>query len=458
MNAAGAVRVRFTGMAVDRDSVDAREVVLRCALAAKLRRDGSLRTRAVERAFRQVPRHLFVPEVDPDLAYRDVVLPTKLQAGEFVSASSQPSIMAVMLEQLALRRGHRVLEIGGGTGYNAALLAEIVGPRGQVTAVDIDDDLVTMAREHLLAAGYSRVVVVQGDGVLGRAESAPYDRIMATVAVGDIPRPWRQQLKAGGRLVLPLAIRGAMKSVAFRSSTRGELRSTSIRPAVFMPLRGASPLPIRDVRVGPDLGLFAWFPPDRAADTDRLWTILQRPSHDTPTGLVLSVAEFDAGLALWLRAHEPAVFTLRAEGALSETAPVPIFTRSPWAPPWVRERFTFGLFDENGVAVLAQTQGERPAEHGQAVELLVCHYGAHAEIAERLAACVQAWETAGRPSDDLLRIRVPADGTGDRLARHEALVPTPSARLVLTWAAGDAKHGPTPKDSNAPTPTIPAPA
>lgn len=125
---------------------------------------------------------------------------------------------------------------------------------------------------------------------------------------------------------------------------------------------------------------------------------------------------------------------------------------------WVRERFTFGLFDEDGVAVLAQTQGERPAEHGQAVELLVRHYGAHAEIAERLAACVQAWDTAGRPSDDLLRIRVPADGTGDRLARHEALVPTPSARLVLTWATGDAKHGPTPKDSNAPTPTIPAPA
>src|SRR5258705_1075533 len=114
----------------------------------------------VEAAFRAVPRHLFLSSLAPEEAYRNVAIPTKLVDGEAVSSSSQPEIMATMLEQLGLEPGHTVLEIGAGTGYNAALMAHIVGEEGAVVTVDIDQDLVDGARDHLATAGFDRVRVV----------------------------------------------------------------------------------------------------------------------------------------------------------------------------------------------------------------------------------------------------------------------------------------------------------
>src|SRR5512146_3300442 len=108
----------------------------------------------VEAAFRAVPRHLFLPDLTPEEAYRDEAIPTKrLQTGQIVSSSSQPSIMAIMLEQLALEPGQRVLEIGAGTGYNAALIAHLVGETGHVVSLDIDQDIVDAAWLHLAATG-----------------------------------------------------------------------------------------------------------------------------------------------------------------------------------------------------------------------------------------------------------------------------------------------------------------
>src|ERR1700682_585591 len=112
---------------------------LHAALVRKLQRDGLLRHALVKTAFRRVPRHLFLPEVDEELVYRDLAIPTRLLGGEIVSSSSQPSIMAIMLEQLKPRNRDNVLEIGAGTGFNAALLAEIVGRNGQVTTIDLDE-------------------------------------------------------------------------------------------------------------------------------------------------------------------------------------------------------------------------------------------------------------------------------------------------------------------------------
>ena len=124
--------------------------------------------------------------------------------------------MAIMLEQLNPQPGHRVLEIGAGTGYNAALMGHLVGDSGLVITVDIDDDLVESAREHLGSAGLHRVSVVCGDGGLGYADRAPYDRIILTVGAWDIVPAWWKQLKLGGRLLLPLEVKGGVqKSVAF---------------------------------------------------------------------------------------------------------------------------------------------------------------------------------------------------------------------------------------------------
>jgi hypothetical protein len=101
---------------------------------------GAIKSPAVEAAFRAVPRHVFVPEVSAEHAYRNEAIPTKLVDGHAVSSASQPSIVAVMLEQLDVQPGQRVLEIEAGTGYNAALLARLVGPSGHVVTVDLDED------------------------------------------------------------------------------------------------------------------------------------------------------------------------------------------------------------------------------------------------------------------------------------------------------------------------------
>src|SRR5574339_136221 len=136
----------------DLETNKARAIALNQALADELKSRGWIQTPDVEGAFRAVLRHYFLPGRPLEEVYSDHVIPTKQDPeGQWISSSSQPAIMAIMLEQLGLEPGHRVLEIGAGTGYNAALMAHIVGETGQVVTVDIDDDLVESAREHLTA-------------------------------------------------------------------------------------------------------------------------------------------------------------------------------------------------------------------------------------------------------------------------------------------------------------------
>ncbi|MGH3564039.1 MAG: protein-L-isoaspartate O-methyltransferase family protein, partial [Mycobacterium sp.] len=134
---------------------------------------------------------VFVPGIEPERVYRDEAFPIKYGGdGLPVSSSSQPAIMARMLDQLDVQPGHRVLEIGTGSGYNAALLGHLVGETGAVVSVDIDADLVANARERLAECGVSKVTVGCGDGGVGWPEQAPYDRIIATVGAWDIPPAW----------------------------------------------------------------------------------------------------------------------------------------------------------------------------------------------------------------------------------------------------------------------------
>jgi protein-L-isoaspartate(D-aspartate) O-methyltransferase len=126
----------------------------RARLVTELRLRGAGFSRTVQEAFARVPRHVFVPEVGAADAYRDEAFVIKCGAdGLPVSSSSQPAMMAIMLDQLDLRPGHRVLEIGTGTGYNAAVMAAVVGRGGQVVTIDIDQDLVARAQSSLVRAG-----------------------------------------------------------------------------------------------------------------------------------------------------------------------------------------------------------------------------------------------------------------------------------------------------------------
>lgn len=213
------------------------DAVLRALLIDQLRLNDALHDAEVERAMRIVPRHLFLPDSPPRDAYADVAVPTRWQGNLAVSSASQPAMVAIMLEQLAVARGMRVLEVGAGTGYNAALLAELVGPTGSVTTLDIDLDIVEEAVEHLANAGYTHIEAIATDGAAGWPPGALYDRIILTVGTSDITPAWFEQLADGGLIVLPLWLGGAEASVAFRK--RGDvLESESLALCGFMRMRG----------------------------------------------------------------------------------------------------------------------------------------------------------------------------------------------------------------------------
>jgi methyltransferase of FxLD system len=212
---------------------------LRRRLVHVLEAKGLLRDRRVREAFLSVPREQFVPEADLEAAYRDeAILTKKTEAGLGLSSSSQPGIMAEMLDELRLEPGQRVLEIGAGTGYNAALLAHVVGDEGRVVTVDIDPDTARRARRALTG---TRVKVVTGDGRDGYAAGAPYHRIIATASATEIPRAWLDQLVPGGLVELPLRLResAGLQLIPTLRREDGSLRSVSVTCGGFMPLRDA---------------------------------------------------------------------------------------------------------------------------------------------------------------------------------------------------------------------------
>lgn len=211
---------------------------LRNVLVENLIRQGVINTHVVQQAFRAVPRHLFVPGVDIATAYSNKPIFIRLEAGRPVSSSTQPTMMAIMIEQLRLERGMRVLEIGTGTGYNAAILAHIVGEEGRVVTVDIDKDIVAEATKKLANAGYSRVQTACWDGFHGFPLSEPYDRIVVTVGALDVSPHWVHQLNDGGLLVVPIWFRGFNLSVALEKR-HDELQGLSASPCTFIPIRGA---------------------------------------------------------------------------------------------------------------------------------------------------------------------------------------------------------------------------
>lgn len=169
---------------------------------------------AVAAAMRKVPRHLFVPDVSLEEAYTDDTVVTRRDdTGIPTSSASGPWLVGLMLGQLQVRPGQRVLEIGAGTGYNAALMAELVGPGGHVTTVEIIPEVAEDARKALTSAGVTNVDVVCGDGEYGHMPNAPYDRVMVTAGAWEMPFAWADQLAPGGVLVVPLRMKGDRKSV-----------------------------------------------------------------------------------------------------------------------------------------------------------------------------------------------------------------------------------------------------
>jgi protein-L-isoaspartate(D-aspartate) O-methyltransferase len=284
---------------------------LRHALANALKAGGSVRTMRVEAALRAVPRHLFIPGAPLSVAYaNEVVLTKRADDSTPISSASQPSIVARMLEQLDVASGSNVLEIGAGTGYNAALLAHLAGPAGQVTTIDVDEEIAIGARATLKQAGYPQVRVVVGDGGLGCPDHAPYDRVIATVGAWDLPLAWLDQLAPTGRVVVPLRLRGSItRSIGFeRDAVAPDLlrwRSVSSEMCSFMPLRGGvADDPARSVPLALDGGITLAAHQDQNIDATALSDVISQPRAPEWTGITLG-EESPEWLFLWLACTLP---------------------------------------------------------------------------------------------------------------------------------------------------------
>ncbi len=185
-------------------------------------------------AMRRVPRHLFIPESEWKYAYADYPLP--IGWGQTISA---PHMVAIMCDLLDIRGGMKVLEIGAGSGYHAAVMAVLAGS-GHVYAVEVIEGLTEFARQNLKKAGITNVTVVTGDGSLGLPEFAPYDRINVACAAPDILDTLTAQLKRDGKLVIPVGRN--FQELYLVTKTDG-LKKEAKGGVVFVPLVGEKGFP-----------------------------------------------------------------------------------------------------------------------------------------------------------------------------------------------------------------------
>ena len=330
-----------------------------------------------------------------------------------------------MLDQLDVQPGHRVLEIGVGSGYNAALLGYLVGENGTVVSVDVDADLVAYARERLAACRVSQVTVGCGDGGLGWPEHAPYDRIIATVGAWDIAPAWVAQLAPHGRLVVPLDLRGPQRSIAFQP-IGDHLESASVVDCAFMRIRGAFAGPESIHQLGAEPGVSLGIAEQRRVDVDALYAALARPGVDVACGVRVTLSEL-RGLSLWLALHEPGLAGLSATGAAADLGLVPAL----YAYPRQIGTATVALVGTDALAALVRLDEQQPFELGARP---LGHGGPG--LAQRLVGHIHEWNTHGRPTTAGLHVSAYLRETDHAaIAGANSIIEKRYTRLALNWAS-----------------------
>ncbi|MEV0150008.1 MULTISPECIES: methyltransferase, FxLD system [unclassified Nonomuraea] len=355
----------------------------------------------VAHAMRRVPRHLFSHGAELDRAYAQELVVTHTDAaGAAISSISAPAVVASMLEQLDVQPGQRVLEIGAGPGYNAFLLADLVGPTGAVTTVEIDPQVAADATKTLAEFGPSHLSVICADGDHGYPAHAPYDRIIVTAGAWQVSPAWRDQLAPGGRIVVPLRLNGLTRSLAFELDDDGIWRSRSAAELGFIPMRGHGGVAEHNTPIGPAGQPLVVLRTDdnRAINPRALHDALDRPPALLWTGVSDAWGQCE-NLDLWL-ADLPSfcrVLIMSHATAAGLAAP-----QHSWG--------SMGAATDTALAYLTL----RPLNEAKpGVEIGIAAYGQDAEpLARQVADRVHAWQHAGGGTGHLLVELHPANGSG----------------------------------------------
>lgn len=199
---------------------------------AHLEAIGRLKSPEIKRAMLKVRRELFVLPEYKEEAWVDAPLPIVGKA-----TISAPHMYVIMLEAVKLKPGEKVLEVGSGSGYGAALIKEIV-KRGKVITIEIVPEVCEFARKNLKRAGYKTVKVICGDGSQGFPKEAPYDSIIVTASCPEIPKPLIEQLKVGGRLVAPVGGISGGQDLIYLEKTKEGIKTENLGPVIFLELKG----------------------------------------------------------------------------------------------------------------------------------------------------------------------------------------------------------------------------
>lgn len=399
---------------------------LREALVNRFIDSGHLSTPAVIAAFRATERHRFLPGVDLPAAYVNDAVPVKHdETGEMISCISAPSIVATQLEQVGAQPGHKVLEAGAATGYNAALLGHLVGPDGHVWTVDVDQDLVDGAQKNLAEAGATNVTAVLGDGAAGLPEHAPYDRIQFTVGAGDVPVRILDQLAPDGRLILPMRIRGSI-SRSFAFERDGDTwKTVSCEMATFVPLRKGVcddiyTLVLHDGEGNVRLETFS----EQEVDREAMRTILDQPQTTFYTGVKFRKGAPWEWMYLYLACVLP--------NGLS---------RMPGSRPGYAPSFGWGAMaalDGDTLAYLTQREGED--EHGKFWQVGVTGHGSSAaELADHVATGIGEWQEGWGNDGPEPGFRMAVGDARDQLTAAEPrfVIDKDYTRLVVDWPRKD---------------------
>jgi protein-L-isoaspartate(D-aspartate) O-methyltransferase len=397
---------------------------LRAAMVSSLTAGGHLRTPEIINAFSETERHLFLPGTGLEAAYVDDAVPVKhADDGEMISCISAPSVVGIQLEQLGVRPGDKILEAGAATGYNAALLARLAGPAGHVWSIDVDEDLVRSAAANLEAAGVANATIVLGDGAAGVPACAPFDRVQFTVGSADVPPAVLDQVAPGGRLVIPVRIRGSIsRSLAFERDGDGPAwTAVSHEMATFVPLRKSAADDARArIPVAGDGTVTAEAWDEQDIDPEALATVLDMPSVIRWTDVKFRKGDPWEWAYLWLATVLP--------GGIS---------RMPGKRPGFTPHFSWGsmaALDGGSLAYLSVREGSDDA--GRYWEIGTVGHGPQgASLSRDVAEALREWDRDYGNQAPPPGLRLVPAAHRDLLTATDPrfIIDKPASRLAIDW-------------------------